>query len=572
MPKGIYTLQIWVSVDDDGAYRSAGWYDGESGTVAARCLAFELRVDGEVVEDIEVGLETPTPTAIPSAGAICGVILGVEGQPAEGVAVSAWSQDDEEYWIEAGPDGAFVIGVPKGIYTLQIWVNVDAVWFSVGWHDGKGGTTAERSQAIGFSVDAEKVVVGEIATLVRTPTPGPAQYVPPTLTPEGLLPPIAFPMDYLDDRHLEELDDLRKEMPEEADSIAALPWVADGFSQLTKDIHAARGLVHMAEHGYLDTLIGQQWVIDGTNPEALSSLSSIGYYPEAVTADHPALMDGIDEQESLLITVWFDAHFNWSGSVDDLFDISKTTLEERTITLPLAGETGLAIIQHSLSTEWATPALEQAVRDIEAFMGYPFPARRVVGWLPNAEYIGVAQNSFGHYFVAPLYYGDGHESEAAAELELRTTMAHEVAHHYWRYGFTRWCGEGAAEFMASLLSGTVNDPIPEPRCGYDNIADWEAQYPPMPEAVYSAPCDYELGEALFRDLYQNMDEVQFRLGFRRLYLRQRFFPATFDSCGLTVTDRRDMCDLRESFTAFVSPEDRPRIEAIIDRWHYGEKP
>ena len=136
------------------------------------------------------------------------------------------------------------------------------------------------------------------------------------------MPLIALPMEILGDWDLTDLEDLRTTMPEEADRIAALPWVADGLSSLTKDIYAARGLVHMAKHGYLDTLIDQQWVIDRTNPEGLDSLEDIRYFPEVIS-DHPALMDGIDEQESLRITVLFDAYLNWSGSVGDLLDVLK---------------------------------------------------------------------------------------------------------------------------------------------------------------------------------------------------------------------------------------------------------
>lgn len=266
------------------------------------------------------------------------------------------------------------------------------------------------------------------------------------------------------------------------------------------------------------------------------------------------------------MTVWGDAHFLWSGSVGDLLDSSKTTVEKRTITLPLAGETGLAIIRHQAGAEYTMAALEQAVRHIEHFMGYPFPARQVVVWMPAWEPSLITANFGGLFIRMPLA-----KTEATAELHLRYVIAHEVAHYYWSIGDTIWSVEGAAEFMASLLDGTASDPVPAPTCGYDNIADWEAQYPPTPQLPNAEPCDYELGEALFRDLYQNMDEVQFRLAFRRLLLRMQWFRVPLDVCGLTVEDRTDMCNLRESFTAFVSPEDKPRIEAIIDRWHYGEK-
>ena len=379
------------------------------------------------------------------------------------------------------------------------------------------------------------------------------------------MPPIALPIDRLGDWRLPELNDLRKAMPEEADKIAALPWIADGLSKLTKDLYAARGLVRMAEQGYLDTLIDQQWVIDGTNPQGLENLARLDRSPEVM--DHPALMDGIDEQESLLMTIAFDPYLPGAMPIGDLLDISKTTIEERTITLPLAGETGLAIIRHQASAEWTMPALEQAVRQFERFIGYPFPARRVVLWLPVTEVSYGGALVGGVFITIPLS-----ESEAAAERRIRGLLAHELAHYYW-HGSTPWVFEGAAEFMTSLFDGTAHDPISEVFviCEYDNIGDWEAQYDTT-QLGGTAACDYELGEGLFRDLYQNMDEVQFRLSFRRLHLRKEFFGVQRGRCDLAVTERLDMCNLRESFTAFVSPEDRPRIEAIIDRWHYGETP
>ena len=81
-------------------------------------------------------------------------------------------------------------------------------------------------------------------------------------------------------------------------------------------------------------------------------------------------------------------------------------------------------------------------------------------------------------------------------------------------------------------------------------------------------CPYSLGERVFRDLFRNMDETNFRLAFRRLYLHTLFEPA--NRCGINYN--KWMCHVREAFTTYAPEESTATIEKVIARWHDGSEP
>ena len=259
-------------------------------------------------------------------------------------------------------------------------------------------------------------------------------------------------------------------------------------------------------------------------------------------------------------------------------------MEERTITLPLAGETELTIIRLQPGLDDTMDILEHAVRSIEGFMGLPFPRRQVIYTFEGVRLGPVAANHGTHVSFSV---------EDPNRSWLLEVISHEAAHYYWRRG-PGWITEGAATFLELFveyptdgercplitarmdrMGWTCADPLEGPAderpCPIArNIAEFEAVTDPYHPRLCGAygHCFYALGERVFRDLHRNMDEINFRQAFRRLYLHTVFEPA--NECGDDYS--RWMCHIREAFITYASQETAAAIEKVIARWHDGTEP
>ncbi len=153
------------------------------------------------------------------------MILGVEGQKAKEFAVSAWSQDAEQHWVLALPDGAFVIDVPNGVYTLQIWVtDDDGAYQSAGWYHGKDGLTVDRSQGLELRVDG-KAVEG-IEVKLETARQRAEKHL------GALLPWFTTPPDQRHSITRDHILNIQLLDANAGDTIVRLPWVADGITEI----------------------------------------------------------------------------------------------------------------------------------------------------------------------------------------------------------------------------------------------------------------------------------------------------------------------------------------------------
>ena len=167
-------------------------------------------------------------------------------------------------------------------------------------------------------------------------------------------------------------------MPNLATKIENLPWIADGIS--TYELWAASGLIGLALAGYGDSLLDLPWVIEGRIHPALESLSSLEeHYPEVLDRimAHPNISDGITEQEAKTIAPLYLMTSN-PDLQNALLDAERVSLEERIIELPLSGERELTIIRTRLGTDLTMDLLERSVRNIEEFMGAPFPRQQLI--------------------------------------------------------------------------------------------------------------------------------------------------------------------------------------------------
>ena len=348
----------------------------------------------------------------------------------------------------------------------------------------------------------------------------------------------------------EDVRDMEVSKPELAAQIEDMLWIADGIHG-EDEYWAANGLIELADAGHLPKFIKEPWVVDGRNYAALQNIASsnIGFDPPEVfnwVVDHPALNDGISDREAKILAAL--AVPNDATNLDP----DAVIIEERTISLPLAGTVELTIIWTSSGPDTAMDMLEQALRRIEATMGLPFPRRQVVYKIePDGPQFG--------YFGGPYVHISGETSF----WQLERTIGHEAAHYYWSWpvaswasrGVNRaWVSEGAADFLASLDEDITLGVEPESVCDL-NITEVEQLPSDGPQ------CWYHIGHRFYRDLYSIMDEANFRMAFRRWYLH------TLHNTPVCDGDETTYCRVMEAFTTYASEDNRATVEDIINRWY-----
>ena len=98
------------------------------------------------------------------------------------------------------------------------------------------------------------------------------------------------------------IDVPRERMPEAAAKIDELAWVKDGISS-ARELRAISNLLRLFEVGYGDSLIGEPWVVEGSNFPALAELRLLSWNtrPFERFIVHPAVVDGITEQEAKVL-------------------------------------------------------------------------------------------------------------------------------------------------------------------------------------------------------------------------------------------------------------------------------
>ncbi|MCY3618000.1 MAG: S-layer homology domain-containing protein, partial [Acidimicrobiaceae bacterium] len=371
------------------------------------------------------------------------------------------------------------------------------------------------------------------------------------------------------------VDWLHTTRPVRENRIRELPWVRDGIG--VSEMEAVQGLILLGLYGnslFFD-VIEQQWVSEGANGPAMSSLGRLAAAnPEAFEGvmAHPTVSDGISDQEAAIVATLWRVAMDAPSLVEVLLDSEQTTLEERTITLPLAGQVPVTIIRTKLGAAVTMDRIEAAAGTVESFMSLPLPGRRII-WLFIEEAGGTGSNSGTHITTRPRvddagYTKNDYETSFPDESALRH-FTHEISHKYWGHGET-WIIEGAATFIEALAVNLISgEPFAMERfpCPYArNIA--ELQRLNLERGDPAQICHYQTGERVFHDLYRNMDDTTFRLAFRRLHLL-----SLFDDPNDQCEDRNlNVCHLRAAFTTDVPEETAALARKVIDRWYDGSEP
>ena len=204
-------------------------------------------------------------------------------------------------------------------------------------------------------------------------------------------------------------------------------------------------------------------------------------------------------------------------------------------------------------------------------MGTHFPLNQINylfenATMPSSSSTGFAGGQNGWTSIVSKPEKD--DDSFPAERSFRH-FVHETSHYYWR-GNVRWINEGAATFFEAVAENSATGrPLSLERgpCTHArNIADLENL---DPEHINpAARCYYQFGERIFHDLYRNMDETTFRLGFRRLYMLSQFDDPEDDCEGTKL----NVCHVRTAFRTEVPEETAATVENVINRWYDGSEP
>lgn len=278
--------------------------------------------------------------------------------------------------------------------------------------------------------------------------------------------------------------------------------------------------------------------------------------PEAFAAvnSHPAVEDGITEDEYRAIALVADAGINNPDKIEALLDPSQRQMEEREITLPLRGDIELVIVRFGDGAAQTMDKLERAVRFTEEYMDEQFPARLVlllVADMFGGDYVG--HNTHINMALHPDYdSGDGWKSDFTESI-----LVHEVAHYYWHSSAELWLDEGAAEIMAIIQEEShsgymVSDSDLTLPCSVPNLRSLEELPGQLPE-----DCVYSLGPRLFLDLYRTLGAADFRVGFQTLF--------RLGQGAVLDVDARSIDDLRLAF-GFVNAE---KADQVVQKWYAG---
>ena len=354
------------------------------------------------------------------------------------------------------------------------------------------------------------------------------------------LPWLAAGVSYNEASSISSLTRITESSVEFAESVIALPWIADGVSDI--DRRAVASLTWMFDADAAAPLIDMPFLQtpDEADVAALSSLSSLTANQLANMLSRPMLKDGITDDEAPIVSMLSIVLDYVPHRVDRLLDPDKTTVERRTVELPLAGEIDLAIVRTYLGVKRSMDLLESAVREAENLMGEPFPTQYVGLLYENALSSHAAGgNNRTIMVIRPEYDRTEYDVYGGYSPGI---IAHEVAHYYWR-GNADWVDEGMAELMASAIENRrVGTPVKvtRPPCEFaQSLKELEALAPKPGEDAFR--CNYSLGEGLFVSLLRTQGKDSFWEGARNLYtaspgagieeVRQAFGPKASNVIG-----------------------------------------
>ena len=257
-------------------------------------------------------------------------------------------------------------------------------------------------------------------------------------------------------------------------------------------------------------------------------------------------------------------------------DADRVYVQERTITLPLAGETTLLVFRATPKTFRTIDMIEERVRQYEDFMNVAYPFKTLPAFIAYNDVVRGYFGPVGFLTFAPEYQEDEY------------LIAHEVAHSYWHTGIERetavvdgvglkpfnWIDEGAATFMNELaLDRLQSFTLPsDTGCSlFETIGEIDQMVFFDPDELirgnllYKSGCNYTMGYGIFSALYHRLGDEEFRRSFGSLYLKMHNLEHEDQCVGVET----GICYVQKAFVEEASPGFAEAAGEVIDRWYYG---
>ena len=349
-------------------------------------------------------------------------------------------------------------------------------------------------------------------------------------------------------------------------ALVALPWVQDGVTAI--EVDTIDWLNAFSEPGTALQIVSMPFLetLEPADSKAVEALGQMALWEEAQfqrVMAHPTLQDGITDYWAKIVTTLYTVAKFDAPAIDQLLDPDQVSIEERTIELPLGGETLLVVIRTSPGSELSMGVLEQAVRYTEQVVNTAFPSRYVALLFGESLSSEAAGNYNGtHITVLSEYdiYDNTQETEYVAG-----TITHETAHYFW-HGYHAWLNEGLANATESIIRSRIKGILVEPDnapCVYMNTISALVEHPDALDRDSDQwLCNYSLAERLFMDLYRTLGGDQFSAGLRALY------GSLVDPADEETTEIEHV---EASFNDILGV-DASLVADVISRWYDGVTP
>ena len=377
------------------------------------------------------------------------------------------------------------------------------------------------------------------------------------------------------------LEELDGESAELVQSLLQRAWVQDGISDeerlwmyvyvwlLEESDPAARPIV--LNLAYLDRF---QDGIDRSDAKLIESLADSNLLHDPEIAAQDWFEDGLSERDLIILIAFADALDRSQYQYQDL--LREFHVAERTIDLPLAGETGLYVVRHTEfpRNDPTLDLMEDIARQLEHFMGIPFPLHSVLIAMIEPS---IRNGEDPQYGVG--YARGAHISMVPPRLnpDFHLAVFHEMTHLYWggHTGAPSWWTEGAAGFLPDIARDALGHETLEERhhqllwdtrneCWYRGIANISRYYhlqKTEPQVARDRGiCIYAFGEVFLIEMYLLLGRDATSAAMRHLYV-----DARDSGWHNPITDQR----IYDAFRANTPEDKMADFHDLFDRLHGG---
>lgn len=360
-------------------------------------------------------------------------------------------------------------------------------------------------------------------------------------------------------------------------ALLAKSWVQDGLTQ--NESRVVGSITYMATYRANEAMalriLEMPFLQDVTSLDylAVNSLNTLDEGARQRVLSHPELRNGITDEWTALVAVTHSARRS-PDLLNALLDPEQPPVERGALTLPLAGEVTLSVIEPEgfAAVSFVQPGagawepmdmLEHVMLTHEEFVGLPFPESHMLLFIADVSRRGGA------------HYGSGYiASESRSNVYIIT---HEAAHVWdmtpvWLAREAVWIIEGAAEFLTFVSErARTGSPLPSPRdsCSLANSIAEVVRLKLSSDEIYQSACNYILGAAMFLNLYNTLGDAAFRQGFSNLHLASKEKTAAQYPVDECASIDAALCYFKAAFLAGMTPEKSVVAEEIIDRRYYG---